>query len=96
VTAVRKGLDGTDAVVTHPASGNDSAAAHKIKRPERAHLLANSAQAFAASDQRDRTSTSRLPKPRAACEENSLKTHMLYSVENHNTNSTALLILHYR
>ena len=95
VTAVRKGLDGVDAVVTHPASGNDSAAVSKTRRPMRLRLPANSMLVFAASQQGNRARGSRLVKPRAACGKSFLGGDMLHC-RYENTSVSALLILHYR
>jgi hypothetical protein len=94
-TAEKNGLDGTDDVVTHPASANASPKAIK-RRPVRTHVRANSMRTFAASKQEGRAFSSRLPLSRAICEENSLSTLMLHNAVSENTDSTALLILHYR
>jgi hypothetical protein len=94
-TAVRKGLDGTDAVVLHPARGNDSAAASKTRRPMRARLSANPTLVFAAWQQGGRARGSRLVGPQVVCGKRFLGGHMLHCW-NENTNASALLILHYR
>ena len=94
-TAEKNGLDGTDDVVTHPERATASATAIKA-RLVRTHLRVNSKRALAASTQEGRAFSSRLPVSRAIREENSLRTLMLHNAVNENTDSTALLILHYR
>jgi hypothetical protein len=49
-TAEKNGLDGTDDVVTHPASANASPKAIK-RRPVRRHVRANSMRTFAVPEQ---------------------------------------------
>jgi hypothetical protein len=92
-TAEKNGLDGTDDVVTHPGRATASATAIKA-RPVRTHLRVNSKRALAASKQE--TCSSRCPVSRASCEEHSLGTLMLHNAVSENTDSTALLIFHYR
>jgi hypothetical protein len=94
-TAEKNGLDGTDDVVTHPGRATASATAIKA-RPVRTHLRVNSKRALAASEQESRTCSPRCPTSRAICEEHSLGTLMLHNAVSENTDSTALLIFHYR
>jgi hypothetical protein len=94
-TAEKNGLDGTDDVVTHPGRATASATAIKA-RPVRTYLRVNAKRALAASKQEGRTCGSRCPTSRAICEEHSLGTLMLHNAVSENTDSTALLIFHYR
>src|SRR6202171_4006188 len=94
-SAEKNGLDGTADVVTHPGRATASATAIKA-RPVRTHLRVNSKRALAASEQKGRTCSSRCPTSRASCEEHSLGTLMLHNAVSENTDSTALLIFHYR
>src|SRR5229473_5579575 len=94
-TAEKNGLDGTDDVVTHPGRATASATAIKA-RPVRTHLRVNPTRTLAASKQESRAYSSRLPASRAICDKNSLRTLMLHNAVSENTDSTALLILHYR
>jgi hypothetical protein len=94
-TAEKNGLDGTDDVVTHPGRATANATAIKA-RPVRTHLRVNARRTLAASKQEGRTCSSRCPTSRAICEEHSLGTLMLHNAVSENTDSTALLIFHYR
>jgi hypothetical protein len=94
-TAEKNGLDGTVEVVTHPARATASATAIK-ERPVRTHLRANAKRTLAAPKQRGRTCSPRLLASRSICEEHSLGTFMFHYAESEHTDSTALLIFHYR
>jgi hypothetical protein len=83
-TAVKKGLDGTGEVVTHPA--RVTAIATPISGwTARTNLRVNSERDLAGLKQEGRTCSSRLPTSRAICEVNSLGKPMPHDPVSENT-----------
>jgi hypothetical protein len=83
-TAVKKGLDGTGEVVTHPARPT-AIATPMSGRTARTNLRANAKRDLAAVTQEGRTCSSCLPTSRAICEVNSLGKPMPHDPVSENT-----------